>query len=130
MSDTFTPAPATIANSCTQSPAPVFCCTTTTRNKVNNLYPNDAKRCGASFSFITTTINNLNADCFMKNLLRKSGMFVMALLIANLFFVGVGLGQATVTSDKPDYAPLSNAVFTGSGFLPNENVVLKVKNLT
>ena len=37
---------------------------------------------------------------------------------------------ATVTSDKPDYAPLSNAVFTGSGFAPNEDVVLKVKNMT
>src|SRR6188474_2432253 len=39
-------------------------------------------------------------------------------------------GQATVTTDQPDYAPLSTATFTGSGFLPNENVVLKVKNLT
>src|SRR6476619_3714810 len=37
--------------------------------------------------------------------------------------------QATVTTDQPDYAPRSNAVFTGSGFAPNENVVLKVKNL-
>ena len=116
MSDTFTPAPATIANSCTQSPAPVFCCTTTTRNKVNNLYPNDAKRCGASFSFITTTINNLNADCFMKNLLRKSGMFVMALLIANLFFVSAGFGQATVTTDKQDYQPSDYVLVSGTGW--------------
>lgn len=36
---------------------------------------------------------------------------------------------ATVTSDKLDYAPTSTAIFTGLGFLPNENVVLKVKNL-
>src|SRR6187551_37702 len=38
-------------------------------------------------------------------------------------------GQAIVTTDKPDYAPRSNAVFSGSGFAPNESVVLKVKNL-
>ena len=37
--------------------------------------------------------------------------------------------EATVTSDQADYAPLSTATFTGSGFLPFENVVLKVKNL-
>src|SRR5688572_14208409 len=36
---------------------------------------------------------------------------------------------ATVTSDKDDYAPRSNAVFTGAGFSPGEAVVLKVKNL-
>src|SRR4051812_10410000 len=35
----------------------------------------------------------------------------------------------TVTTDQPDYAPRSTAVFTGSGFSPNEDVVLKVKNL-
>ncbi len=38
--------------------------------------------------------------------------------------------EATVTSDYPEYAPLSTATFTGAGFLPNENVVLKVKNLS
>ncbi len=36
---------------------------------------------------------------------------------------------ATVVSDQPDYAPLSTATFTGDGFAPNEEVVLKVKNL-
>ncbi|TMI91979.1 MAG: hypothetical protein E6H08_12610 [Bacteroidetes bacterium] len=36
---------------------------------------------------------------------------------------------ATLTSDAPDYAPLSTATFTGAGFAPNEDVVLKVKNL-
>jgi hypothetical protein len=30
---------------------------------------------------------------------------------------------ASVNTDKPDYAPLSNAVFTGSGFAPNEDVI-------
>ena len=37
---------------------------------------------------------------------------------------------ATITTDQPDYAPRSTAVFTGSGFQPGENVVLKVKNLS
>ncbi|MBK0402160.1 T9SS type A sorting domain-containing protein [Adhaeribacter sp. BT258] len=36
---------------------------------------------------------------------------------------------ATVTSDQEDYAPRSNAVFTGANFSPGETVVLKVKNL-
>src|SRR5687768_7492427 len=38
-------------------------------------------------------------------------------------------GQATVTSDKDDYAPRSTAVFTGAGFQAFETVILKVKNL-
>ncbi len=37
--------------------------------------------------------------------------------------------NAKITSDLADYAPRSTAVFKGSGFAPNENVVLKVKNL-
>jgi hypothetical protein len=37
---------------------------------------------------------------------------------------------ATVVSDQDDYAPFSTATFTGNGFAPNEDVVLKVKNLT
>ncbi|MDO9372760.1 MAG: MBG domain-containing protein, partial [Ferruginibacter sp.] len=43
--------------------------------------------------------------------------------------VNYAQGQATVTTDKPDYAPRSNAVFTGAGFQPGESVQLKVKNL-
>ncbi|HSB93878.1 MAG TPA: hypothetical protein VLC28_12200, partial [Flavitalea sp.] len=38
-------------------------------------------------------------------------------------------GPASVTTDKGDYAPRSNAVFTGAGFKPGEQVQLKVKNL-
>ena len=38
--------------------------------------------------------------------------------------------EATVTSDQPDYAPLSTATFTGAGFSPFESVILKVKNLS
>ncbi|WP_162944450.1 beta strand repeat-containing protein [Flavisolibacter nicotianae] len=39
------------------------------------------------------------------------------------------VGPATVITDKPDYAPRSNAVFTGAGFQPGETVALRVKNL-
>src|SRR5436190_1526598 len=38
--------------------------------------------------------------------------------------------EATVTTDQPDYAPRSTATFTGAGFKPNEEVVLKVKNIS
>jgi hypothetical protein len=60
-----------------------------------------------------------------KELLLRFAMLVMSVGMMS----GV-IGQATVTSDKDDYAPLSNAVFTGAGFAPFEQVVLKVKNLT
>ncbi|MCW3090064.1 MAG: C-terminal target protein, partial [Ferruginibacter sp.] len=56
-----------------------------------------------------------------------------SITLAFILFLSIGAlnvqGQATVTTDKPDYAPRSNAVFTGSGFQPGEDVVLKVKNL-
>ena len=69
----------------------------------------------------------------MRLLLR---CLVLTLVAITLLSVNVNaqtetiVQTATVTSDKPDYAPLSNAVFTGSGFAPNEDVVLKVKNMT
>ncbi|TRX29811.1 HYR-like domain-containing protein [Flavobacterium gawalongense] len=66
----------------------------------------------------------------MKTFLRTPRFLTIVFLIANLFFVSAAFGQASVTSDKPDYPPLSNAVFTGVGFSPNENVLLKVENLT
>src|SRR3954469_2815978 len=51
-----------------------------------------------------------------------------------LSFVAVSFVQAqdsaTIATDKPDYEPRSTAVFTGSGFKPYEDVVLKVKNLS
>src|SRR5688572_24674965 len=40
------------------------------------------------------------------------------------------LFEATVLTDKADYTPLSTAYFYGSGFQPNENITLRVKNLT
>jgi hypothetical protein len=50
-------------------------------------------------------------------------------MVFSVFATVVQAQTATVTNDKPDYAPRSTAVFTGSGFQPNEDVVLKVKNL-
>jgi hypothetical protein len=68
----------------------------------------------------------------------KSYPFVLSLLAAMLAILFSFSGQAqlanvgpvTVISDKDDYAPRSNAVFTGTGFLPGEDVILKVKNLS
>src|SRR6476661_10301435 len=56
---------------------------------------------------------------------------LMAVLLVTLFLGGVqsvqaqykeNVGPATVITDKPDYAPRSNAVFTGAGFRPGETV--------
>ncbi|NTS43252.1 MBG-2 domain-containing protein, partial [Flavisolibacter sp. BT320] len=66
-------------------------------------------------------------------------MGLTALLFAVLFFGGAfsaqaqylqNVGPVTVTTDKPDYTPRSNAVFSGTGFQPGETVQLKVKNLS
>ena len=51
------------------------------------------------------------------------------MLVMSIGMMSGVVGQATVTSDKPDYAPRSNAVFTGAGFQAFEQVQLKVKNL-
>ena len=71
----------------------------------------------------------------------KLRFLVMTLSVILLSFITVNsfaqynhykenVGTATVTTDKPDYAPRSNAVFTGVGFAPGETVTLKVRNLT
>uniref|UniRef100_UPI00164FAF52 YDG domain-containing protein n=1 Tax=Pontibacter beigongshangensis TaxID=2574733 RepID=UPI00164FAF52 len=52
------------------------------------------------------------------------------MLLATFGVQAQDVSPATVTTDKDDYAPRSNAVFTGSGFAAYENVVLKVKNLS
>ena len=64
----------------------------------------------------------------MKKRLLFLGTF-MSVLFLSFAFSTTALGQATVTSDKGDYPPRSNAVFTGAGFAPGETVQLKVKNL-
>lgn len=60
----------------------------------------------------------------------KKLLLRLAMLVMSVGMMSGVVGQATVINDKPDYAPLSNAVFTGAGFAPFEQVVLKVKNLT
>ena len=64
---------------------------------------------------------------FMQRHLRllATGVAVLLLILISSY----SFGQATVTSDQPDYAPRSTAVFTGAGFQPGETVQLKVKNL-
>jgi hypothetical protein len=63
----------------------------------------------------------------MKLLLRA---LLLTLFTITLTSVNVFSQTATIVTDQPDYAPLSQAVFTGSGFQANESVTLKVKNMT
>ena len=64
-------------------------------------------------------------------MLRNLRLLAAAVSVTLFLLVGsLALGQATVTTDQPDYAPRSTALFSGSGFMPNEDVVLKVKNLS
>ncbi|HEU4791233.1 MAG TPA: MBG domain-containing protein, partial [Flavobacterium sp.] len=46
----------------------------------------------------------------------------------NLFFANVSFGQATVITDKDDYAPGSTAIINGSGFQAGEVVELHVEH--
>src|SRR6476661_6823645 len=70
----------------------------------------------------------------MKKISTQIGFYCLMLIVT--FFIGnfsvyaqTNNPAATVITDKPDYAPRSNAVFTGSGFQPGETVALRVKNL-
>src|SRR6476659_750292 len=63
----------------------------------------------------------------MKSLLRILALVLFICTFSSL--TNSVVAQATITTDQPDYSPRSTAVFTGGGFAPNENVVLKVKNL-
>jgi Cadherin-like domain/Secretion system C-terminal sorting domain len=76
---------------------------------------------------IPNSIISLNPKSMFPNLrLLRMMTAVVVLSLITLF----SFGQATVVSDQPDYAPRATAIFTGSGFTPNEDVVLKVKNLS
>src|SRR4030095_9072510 len=123
--------------------AAVSCCTCpelvegpTAPGSDNLINKNDAMPRAASFLFHNPELdegsNNFrrisNFTRFMKNF--QSKLLATAFAVGALFFVNAVLGQATVVSDHPDYAPRSTATFTGSGFAPNEVVVLKVKNLS
>ncbi|HZG71979.1 MAG TPA: hypothetical protein VEY51_10645, partial [Chondromyces sp.] len=90
----------------------------------------DAQLSVASFSFVNPSTFN------MKTMLRKTILFALAFMLANLLFLTQAgaqqlsnVGPATVTSDKDDYPPMSLAMFTGGGFTPGETVILRVKNL-
>ncbi|TDE41672.1 hypothetical protein E0I26_16125, partial [Flavobacterium rhamnosiphilum] len=60
----------------------------------------------------------------MKTFLLKSGFLTTVFLIVNLFFVSVVFGQATVTTDKDDYAPGEYVIITGTRWTPGETVTL------
>jgi len=68
----------------------------------------------------------------MKTFLRKSGIFAIVFVMANLFFSSAAFGQEIlstvpiITSDKGDYAPGELATFTGNGFTANEKVSIQV----
>src|SRR5688572_24779048 len=62
-------------------------------------------------------ITFLNLKSMFANL-RLVWMTAAVVLLS--FVTSATFGQATVTSDKDDYAPRSNAVFTGAGFTPGE----------
>jgi hypothetical protein len=58
----------------------------------------------------------------MKTFLPKSGLLTFVFLITNLFFALGAFAQATVTTDKLDYAPGEYVIITGTGWLPGETV--------
>ncbi|MES2852467.1 MAG: hypothetical protein V4698_06115, partial [Bacteroidota bacterium] len=60
----------------------------------------------------------------MKTFLLKSHFLTIVFLAANLFFASVAFGQATVTTDKDDYAPGEYVIITGTGWTPGETVTL------
>ncbi|MBA4277656.1 HYR domain-containing protein, partial [Flavobacterium sp.] len=69
----------------------------------------------------------------MKKILRKSRIFAIVVVIANLFFSMAAFAQEpTVTLDQADldYAPGETVYITGTGWKPGEIVTLEVANLT
>ena len=79
------------------------------------------------------TITLFNRTC-MPSTLRLLGMTLGVVLLSLISTISkaqylTNVGPVTVTTDKPDYAPRSTAIFTGTGFQPGEIVQLRVKNL-
>src|ERR1041385_9192012 len=56
--------------------------------------------------------------CLKKKVLRRTGR--TSWLIISLLIFSIQTQAQVLTSDRPDYAPMSTAVFTGSGFQANE----------
>ncbi|WP_143031842.1 putative Ig domain-containing protein, partial [Flavobacterium gillisiae] len=58
----------------------------------------------------------------MRTILPKSGFFTFIFLVSTLLFANVVFSQATVTTDKDDYAPGEYVIITGAGWEPGERV--------
>ncbi|NGY38053.1 hypothetical protein FQU23_011090, partial [Flavobacterium sp. XN-5] len=58
----------------------------------------------------------------MRTILPKSGFFTFIFLFSSLFFANVVFSQATVMTDKDDYAPGEYVIITGTGWQPGERV--------
>ncbi|MBP6180605.1 MBG domain-containing protein, partial [Flavobacterium sp.] len=58
----------------------------------------------------------------MKTFLRKSAFLTIVFFVANLVFASVAFGQATVTTDKDDYAPGEYVIISGTGWTAGERV--------
>jgi len=59
-------------------------------------------------------------NAMLRNLARLTVVLTITLTCSSTF------GQATLTTDKPDYAPQSTATIYGTGFEPGEDVVVQV----
>ena len=79
-------------------------------------------------SFYATSFKSLplvhSNDKFLGRIaqLCKKYASTFTLLFFGLFINSVVMGQATVMTDLPDYAPGQYVVITGSGWLPGETV--------
>ncbi len=71
------------------------CCTAGTGDLHSINQNHDVAKPAAFLVFITPAINQAAKKFFMKALVRKSGVFAIALLIANLFFASNAIGQTT-----------------------------------
>ncbi|UQD56474.1 hypothetical protein [Flavobacterium sp. K5-23] len=65
----------------------------------------------------------------MKTFLLTPRFFTLVFLISNLFFASGAFGQATVTTDKADYAPGEIVTISGTGWYPNEMVSFTLKEI-
>jgi hypothetical protein len=77
--------------------ATVCCCTTGTNNKFPNNFNHDVAQPAASFVFKPSAMNKSEKMSLLESLVRKCGVMVIAMLIANLFFVSHANAQATRT---------------------------------
>jgi autotransporter-associated beta strand protein len=106
---------------------PIGCCTTVVTNQVfPNNYNHDVAQPAASFVFKPTAMNKSEKRSLLEAVVRKCGVMVIAMLIANLFFVNHASGQTTRT-----WLPTTGGVWTtttnwSGGAIPvnGDNVVI------